>query len=89
MQLVINNISNIIIQWGKGATDNDGVSRITLPLSFSSIDYGVSAIHSGGDVAIYAIHHDYKSPSFLPIFCKNRAGDYSNGWVIYWIAVGY
>ena len=59
-----------------------------MPISFSNASYGAAAIHSGGDVAICAIHNDYKTSSSMPIIIKNLVGSYSSGWSVHWLAVG-
>lgn len=82
--------NGLIIQWGINGTDNDGIARINLPISFTNNNYIVSATHSGGDIASCSVIDSYKSITFLPIILINvRSHDSAGGWSVLWSAIGF
>ena len=85
LPLVINNISNLILQWGFGYGDD---YNVTLPTSFSGTKYiAVVSIVDNNDYNIASIQASDRYPNTFRIICAT--GGQKVNYYNHWFAIGH
>ena len=72
--MVINTISNLIINWGQTYISNNSGVVVTFANSFSNTQYSLTATHNNGETAnsVVALSMGYKNPTYC--YISNNIG---------------